>query len=243
MAENPSPVSGDEENDGADALRAALNRCRQPLRDLMPAPQDNEGFARSRRPAVPVAVPPERLPVPHSVALVMSLVLGAHDLGRRDKLMWEYPFTYRGRPCSIALEKFGLRLYLGLEDSSLREDSTIADKTVEAELVSKISKATRCVENKVLSNIANEQGKAGRITIGNQASQLRQMYEYFRDRASDAYAGPRTTGTYVRGANPGRSKQSTGQRADTCRAVEPAASVGASAGRPLHDSRYDLCLL
>jgi hypothetical protein len=189
VAENPSPVSGDEENDGADALRAALNRCRQPLRDLMPAPQDNEGFARSRRPAVPVAVPPERLPVPHSVALVMSLVLGAHNLGRREKLMWEYPFTYRGRHCSIALEKFGLRLYLGRDDSSLDDDSTIADKTVEDELISKISKATRCVENKVLSNIADEQDKAGRITIGNQVGQLRQMYEYFRDRASDAYAG------------------------------------------------------
>lgn len=189
MAENPSSVGGDEENDGADALRAALNRCRQPLRDLVPAPQDNEGFARSGRPAVRVAVPRERLPVPHSVALVMYLVLGAHDLGRRDKLMWEYPFTYRDRSCSIALEKSGLRLYLGLEDSSLREDSTIADKAVEAELISKISKAARCVENKVLSNIADEQGKAGRITIGNQVGQLRQMYEYFRDRASDAYAG------------------------------------------------------
>ncbi|MGH3899632.1 MAG: hypothetical protein ACRDTA_15595 [Pseudonocardiaceae bacterium] len=107
MAENPSSVGGDDENDGAGALRAALNRCRQPLRDLVPAPQDNEGFARSRRPAVKIKVPPERLPVLLSVALVMSLVLGAHDLGRRDKLMWEYPFTYRDRSCSIALENSG----------------------------------------------------------------------------------------------------------------------------------------
>jgi hypothetical protein len=188
VAENLSSI-GDEESDVADALRAALDRCRRPLRDLMPVPQDTEGFARSDRPAVRVEIPREQLPVPHSVALVMSLLLGAHDLGRRDKLMWEYPFAYQDRPCSIALEKFGLRLYLGLDDSSPHEDSAIADKSVEAELISKISTAARCIENKVLSNIVDEQRKAGRITIGNLASQLRQMYEYFRDRAADAYAG------------------------------------------------------
>lgn len=152
----------------------------------MPAPQDNEGFARSDRPALKIPVPPERLPVPHSVALMMSLVLGAHNLGRRDKLMWEYPFFYRDRPCSIAWEKFGLRLYLGLKDSSIHGDSINADKEAGAELISKLSAATRCVENKVLSNIVDTQRKVGRVTIRNLASQLRRMYEYFRDCAANA---------------------------------------------------------
>jgi hypothetical protein len=33
--------------------------------------------------------------------------IGLTDLGRHEKLAWEYPFLYGAVPCSVALEKFG----------------------------------------------------------------------------------------------------------------------------------------
>src|ERR1035438_9027418 len=109
--EEPPPSFPGNASDAG--LHAALDRCREPLRDFASCPEDRTGFARASRPATRVNVPAERLPVPGSVVLVMRLLLDAHSLGRAEKLAWEFPFTFRGRSCSIASEKLGLRLYLG----------------------------------------------------------------------------------------------------------------------------------
>lgn len=93
-------------------LQAELDRCRPPLRDFGQAPDGHPGFAYSKLAAVRVAVERDRLPVIASLHLIMRLLIGAHDLGRAEKLAWEYPFTYRGRACSLAQMKFGPRLYL-----------------------------------------------------------------------------------------------------------------------------------
>jgi hypothetical protein len=118
----------------------------------------------------------------------MRMLLNARSLGRAEKLAWEFPFTFRGRPCSIASEKFGLRLYLGEnpgEGQDTEPDIAEAGRTV----VSKLSAAVRCLERHVLSVLATEQVAAGNLTIHNQAGRLRSTYEYFRRLATDAYAG------------------------------------------------------
>src|SRR5258708_17798978 len=67
-------VPGDSPDAG---LQAALDRCREPLRDFASCPENRTGFARAGRPATRVAVPAEQLPVPGSVMLVMRLLLDA----------------------------------------------------------------------------------------------------------------------------------------------------------------------
>jgi hypothetical protein len=85
----------------AAALKDELERCRLPLRDFSPLPDDRQGFASSDRPSDQCQVPREHLPVIALVRLVMRLLIGAHDLGRAEKLAWEYLFAYRGLACSI----------------------------------------------------------------------------------------------------------------------------------------------
>ena len=166
----------------AAALSDELERCRLPLRDFSPLPDDRAGFARSGRPSSCLQIDRDRLPVVASVRLVMRLLVGAHWLGRAEKLAWEYPFAYRGRACSIAHEKFGLRLYLEpSSDPDCRSDGE--------EIVKKLSAAARMLDKGLLKLVAAEETAAGHLVVWNQAGRLRAMYEYFRRLATEAYAG------------------------------------------------------
>lgn len=112
----------------------------------------------------------------------MRLLVGAHRLGRAEKLAWEYPFAYRERACSIALEKFGLRLYLEpSSDAGRRSDGE--------EIVKKLSAATRMLDKGILKLAAAEETAAGHLIVWNQVPRLRGMYDYFRRLATEAYAG------------------------------------------------------
>lgn len=163
-------------------LRAELDRCRMPLRDFAAAPDGHPGFAYSDLAAVRMPVEPDRLPVIASLRLIMRLLIGARNLGRAEKLAWEYPFMFRGRACSLALMKFGLRLYL-----ESRED---ADNAADArEIVSKLAGASRLLEKNLLRSLIETQVSQNRIIVHNQMRQLRGMYQYFRDLAQEAYAG------------------------------------------------------
>ncbi|MFF4190996.1 hypothetical protein [Nonomuraea sp. NPDC001831] len=57
------------------------------------------------------------------------------------------------------------------------------------EVISKLSVASRCLENKLLRDVGRQQVAAGRITVRNQMSSLRRMYLYFRQMATDTYNG------------------------------------------------------
>ncbi|MEE1939661.1 hypothetical protein V1L54_09580 [Streptomyces sp. TRM 70361] len=102
-----------------------------------------------------------------------------------EKLAWEYPFKFRNRPCSITLQKFGIRLYLAPQEGD-EEDSL---KEIAREIIGKISSASRCIEKKILSEVAKSEVHLGRVTIYNQVGQLRAMYGFFRRLAERAYAG------------------------------------------------------
>jgi len=166
------------------SIKDLLKQCEAPLRDFEPTPDDREGFARGGKQATGVSITPERLPVPESIILVMTLLVGAHDLGRSEKLKWEYPFRYNGHNCSISQEKFGLRLYIS--DASLQQSQESAGALSQA-IISKISAASRCLENKLLKDIGQQQLAIGRITVKNQSPSLRRMYTYFRQLAIDTY--------------------------------------------------------
>jgi hypothetical protein len=163
-------------------LQMELDRCRTPLRDFAAAPDGHPGFAYSGLIAVRMPVEPDRLPVIASLPLIMRLLVGARNLGRADKLAWEYPFMFRGRACSLALMKFGLRLYLEPRDD--------ADDAADArEIVSKLAAASRLLEKNLLRSLVETQVGQNRIIVHNQMGQLRGIYQYFRDLAREAYAG------------------------------------------------------
>ncbi|MEV8307792.1 hypothetical protein AB0P36_10620 [Streptomyces flavidovirens] len=160
-----------------------LQPCRAALRDFTPASNDPHSLVYAGEEAKRFSIERSLLPVPGSVRLVLLLALEAHDLGRADKVAWEIPFTFRGKLCSIALQKFGMRLYIARQDGEEPLESTAR------EIIGKLSAATRCIENRVLSKIAMEHVAAGHVTIHNQSSRLRSMYKFFRRLAERAYAG------------------------------------------------------
>jgi hypothetical protein len=165
-------------------LQAELDRCKPPLRDFGLAPEGHPGFAYSKLESARVAVDRGRLPVVAAVHLIMRLLIGTHDLGRAEKLAWEYPFTYRGRVCSVALMKFGLRLYLQTPEGA--DGSADADAD---EIISKLAASARLLERNLLQSLVNDQVSENRIIVHNQVGRLRGMYQYFRDLAEAAYAG------------------------------------------------------
>lgn len=122
-------VRDEQVHEPVERLAALVDRCRVPLRDFAASPEDRAGLARADRRAVRLSIPTERLPVPESISLVMRILLKARNLGRAEKLAWEYAFSFRGRSCSISSEKFGLRLYLAADDR-VSSDATQEDEAM-----------------------------------------------------------------------------------------------------------------
>lgn len=152
------------------------------LRDFGPS-ADRTGMARSGPAHVRVALDPEAFP-DAVLAYLLEVVLGLVDLGRHEKLAWEYPFTYRGVTCSVASEKLGLRLRVARGGASPADESLLAEEVVDA-----LVRAMRTVERRVLRPFAEAQMRAGNVTVLNQGRRLRLMFEYFRDAAEAAYKG------------------------------------------------------
>jgi hypothetical protein len=125
-----------------------------------------------------VPIPPEDLPVARLVRWVLADYLGAPDLGRDEKIAWQLRFRFDGRPCTMALQKFGLRLYLdpaGLEGHGVT--------TAVADIVATLQKATEVAVTSVLRRHTKSQEK--RVTVSNQYYRLRRMYDYFRELAEN----------------------------------------------------------
>lgn len=155
--------------------------CKQPLREFSNNLDDNSGFARSRRPSAKYKVEREQMPAPYAIALTLRVLLQCGDLGRSEKLEWEYPFTYQGVECSISREKFGIRIYVG--------HSKEGPKVEAHKIARKIASAALMMEKNLLRLMAMEALKAGDVTIPNLYYKLRGMYEHFRSAAERAYAG------------------------------------------------------
>jgi len=146
-----------------------------------------DGFSGSR----PVSY--EILPEPRLVQWVLEF-LGSADGGRREKTAWRFWFRFRGWPFSLAIEKFGLRLYgaAGTED----EFTLLTD-----DLLRQLDKAVRIAETEVFQEFADRQVRAGRVTIHNDHHRYRTMYEAFRLKAEEGppIEDPNETGSLFLG--------------------------------------------
>ncbi len=121
-----------------------------------------------------VKVERESLPIPQLIFFLLNKVM-QYKLGyRHDKMHWILYFLYDNKKCAIALEKFGLRLYLENKDDY-------------ENIIKKINKAVNYIEKKILQDYAKEQMKSGNLTISNHFNQLSNMYYHFKEEANKIY--------------------------------------------------------
>lgn len=122
----------------------------------------------------------DALPVPGFARWILADFLGGPDTGRDEKLAWQIRFWFEGRRCALALQKFGLRLYMDPEGL----DRKSAERTATS-IVARLEKAIQVAEREVFRPFAEDQVRVGKVTINNQHYQLRTMYEHFRTIAQD----------------------------------------------------------
>lgn len=91
---------------------------------------------------------------------------------------WWTTFTYKGYPCELAHQKFGVRLRIG---GNFTEDQA---SVLLAEIRKKLVAAVRTVEG-LLGQSAALTLNAGNVAVVNQHQRLRHAYDYLRARATN----------------------------------------------------------
>lgn len=153
---------------------AAERLRRTALRDFGPEPADAVSTEAS---PYRLTVTPEDAPVPLLLRYALTLI-GCAEGGPDEKVAWWVNFTYKGEPCTIAHEKFGLQLHLRTgrsPEEAFRTLSTVLKKLVGT---------TRTVEQLILAAAPNLL-KTGNVAVRNQHASLRRAYDYFCVRAQN----------------------------------------------------------
>jgi hypothetical protein len=163
-------------------VRDELSRV---MRGVAPATDDDIGFAMTLgRPYWKFDIERARLPLPAIVRTVFVL-LGSRNLGRGEKLAWEFTFSVDEISCAIASQKFGLRLYIDRGAFAAEEEAEQFSRRI----IGSVIAGQKVVERDVLRPLGEAQNRAGNVTIRNQYGQLRRAYKYFREGVEIAYAG------------------------------------------------------
>jgi hypothetical protein len=147
---------------------------RTALRDFGPAPEQPDD-PRWKHALHKFSLPPDDAPVPILLKYALTLV-GLKSGGPGEKVAWWVNFTFEGIPCTLAHEKFGVRLYLRT-DQPAEEARKIYER-----IIKKLRGTTRTVERLILDAAPDILGK-GNATVLNQHHALRRAYEYFRERS------------------------------------------------------------
>ena len=113
------------------------------------------------------------LPVLYKYALTL---IGLAAYGPMEKVAWYVRFRYKDEACTLAHQKFGLRLYL---QSERTEDEA---RTRLVEIAKKLRQSMPTIEA-LVNEVAPDILQKGDVTLLNQHGTLRRAYEYFRARA------------------------------------------------------------
>ena len=145
------------------------------LRDFgPPIPRGDRDYSQ---PSYRVTLSPDEAPIPVLLRHALTLI-GIPHYGPGEKVEWWTTFTYRGYPCELAHQKFGVRLRIG---GNFTEGEAYA---LLAEIRKKLGSAVRTVEG-LLAQSAGDTLNAGNVTVVNQHRKLRHAYDYFRGRAAN----------------------------------------------------------
>ncbi len=141
------------------------------LRDFRSLPEHFECVGKTYK----QTLSPSDAPVPNLLRYALTLTgLQAH--GPDEKVAWWVSFAYRGERCSLAYQKFGLRLYLTTERPAGEAAAT------QRQIIKQLRAAVRSVERLIL-DAAPQLLSSGHATVINQHTSLRRAYDYFRERA------------------------------------------------------------
>lgn len=144
------------------------------LRDFGPPPPRDAG--EFNLPTYQAKISRHDAPVPVLLRLALQLIGLPHN-GPHEKVAWWVTFTYKGFPCELSHQKFGVRLRVGGEHTEEEADALLE------EVRRKLLSAVGTVEG-LLSETASETLNSGNVTVVNQHVQLRRAYDYFRERAT-----------------------------------------------------------
>lgn len=128
------------------------------------------------RDTISVRIERKVIPVPELILFIFSNILDFPNLGRMEKMRWYIRFKYKSIICSIAYQKSGIYLYYEKPDSNDLEVNP-------DEIIGKIAKSFRIIEENILQDFSKYQIKEGNITIPNIYYMLDRMYQYFREKA------------------------------------------------------------
>lgn len=144
------------------------------LRDFGPPIADDRDYDL---PSYRVTLLPHGAPIPVLLRHALTLI-GIRHSGPGEKVAWWVTFNYKGYPCELAHQKFGLRLRVGGDLTKEEADCLLT------EMRRKLVSAVKTVEG-VLAATASDTVNAGNVTVVNQHRQLRRAYDYFRQRATN----------------------------------------------------------
>ncbi|OYO03860.1 hypothetical protein CGZ97_10680 [Enemella evansiae] len=145
------------------------------LRDFdQPIPQEERDYGQS---SYRVTLLPGEAPVPVLMRHALTLI-GIRHNGPGEKVAWWVSFTYKGYPCELAHQKFGLQLRIGGDLTKEQAGELLGE--MRKKLVSAV-KTVECLLAATAGDILN----AGKVTVVNQHRQLRRAYDYFRERATN----------------------------------------------------------
>ena len=126
----------------------------------------------------PIEVKRDRLPLSSLAFICLVILKGYMYWGKDEKLLWTIPFKYRSYPLLLSHRKFGLQV---LSNSG----ATPPDVLVE-QMLKQLNKATKVTE-KLVQPYADQQVKAGNVTIANSYHKLDMMYRFFRRKAKECF--------------------------------------------------------
>ena len=159
----------------APEVAAGKHLSKTSLRDFgPPIPHEERDYDL---PSYRVTLLPQEAPIPVLLRHALTLI-GIRHYGPGEKVEWWVTFTYKGYPCELAHQKFGLRLRIG---GDLTEDQAGDMLT---EIRKKLGSAVKIVEA-LLAETASDTLNDGNVTVVNQHQKLRQAYDYFRGRATN----------------------------------------------------------
>jgi hypothetical protein len=135
-------------------------------------------FSSHHIPSYRISIDRNDMPVPGLIEYMLVNVLGFQNFGPDEKLRWLVSFSYQGMRCSLAYQKFGVRLYIAKDDVAEQDVPRKAK-----EIIGKLNRAAKIIERQVLDPYATTQIRNGNVTVVNQYHNLDRIYQYFREQA------------------------------------------------------------
>jgi hypothetical protein len=118
---------------------------------------------------------------PYSIFLALVTFSKFPYYGRSEKIAWTLPVCFKGVRYLISHQKFGLRIHPA--------NPTETSAELEAALVDCLLHSVRITDG-LVKPFAEDQVRAGKVTIDNQGALYRGKYEFFRAKAEECYETP-----------------------------------------------------